>query len=83
MAKPVGTLSFAVYLDDAGNIEIRPHRELEPEIEVLAALLTPYEQEVVKDATNNAAKLAGKVLRYIARPDKRVIANKGFGSTTL
>lgn len=73
LAKLIGRMTFDVYVDDAGNLEVRPHRELQPDVELLAALLKPYEQGVVRDATANAAKLVGKVLRYIARPDKRTI----------
>jgi hypothetical protein len=80
LAKLIGRLSFTVYMDDRGELEIHSSRELEPEFEIRASQLAAHEQSIVKDATDNAAKLSGKVLRYIARPDQRLIANRKFGA---
>ena len=79
MAKLVGKISFTVYSDDNGRLEIHSLRELEPEFEVLAAIMSTAEKSVVKDATDKAASLAGKVLNYIAFPAKRIITNRGLG----
>jgi hypothetical protein len=79
LAKLIGRLTFAVYVDDKGELAIHSIRELEPEFEAKAALLAEHERSIVKDATDNAARLAGKVLRYIAMPDKRIVTNRRFG----
>lgn len=75
----IGRLILTVYSDDQGRIEIRSSRELENEFEMQAKLLSEHERSIVKDATDNAATLAGKLLRYIAFPDKRIITNRGLG----
>lgn len=77
--KNIGKITFTVAMDDAGSVSIMSSRELEPEYELLASRLMLHEQSIVKDATDNAASLVGKILRYIARPDKRTLTNKRFG----
>lgn len=78
--KLIGRLAFSVLMDEKGELEIHSVRELEPEFELMASRLAAHEQSIVRDATDNAAKLSGKVLRYIALPDQRLLTNRKFGA---
>lgn len=78
LARLLGRISFSVLVDDAGRLEIHSLRELEPDVERLASRMTGMEQAVVKDATDKAASLSGKVLNYIAHPTKRILTNRKY-----
>jgi len=71
--KLLGIVSFAVSMDDRGRLDIRRELHLEPEFEVPFLRLTEAEKGTVYAGLENAAKLSGKVLHYIAVPEKRLL----------